>query len=83
MIGGFRGGEFSCLGGRRPNAALQFLQFSKVVLKNDYRTRDAVMVPAPAVADLETLVPFDEAMSGVGLAVVGFLNLIDFDANEQ
>ncbi|MCU0895470.1 MAG: hypothetical protein MUD06_14360 [Rhodospirillales bacterium] len=55
------------------------LQGDNITLDDCSRTIEAVVVPAPAVADLEPFVSLLDPMAGIGLAVVRLAGLIDFD----
>jgi hypothetical protein len=68
---------------RRPSLgalklALQLLKFGNVALDYRSRARNAVTIPAPAVADIQSRIATLNAVPGVGLTVVCLLSLIYF-----
>jgi hypothetical protein len=66
-----------------PDRRPQCLKLRDVAFKNDGRARNAVMIPASAVANLQALVSPHEAVSRAGLTVVRLLSFVDFDTDDQ
>jgi hypothetical protein len=62
---------------------LQRLQFRDIAFEDNGRTGNTVMIPASAVSNLQALVASRETMTGVGLAIVGFLRLVDLSPDQE
>jgi len=57
--------------------SLQLLKFDNVTFDYGFGARNAVTIPAPAVAYIQSCIATLNAMAGVGLTIVGLFSLID------
>jgi hypothetical protein len=56
---------------------LQLLKLGYVAFDYHFGAGNAVTIPAPAVAHIQSCIAALNAMAGIGLAVVGLFSLID------